>query len=155
MPDERAEEPPAPQAGLTEGFAEELMFKVEDAVIEGDGSNKPLGVLNAPCLVSVSKETGQAAASIVTTNLSRMWARMPARSKANAVWLINVDCEPQLDELTIPAGTAAVEPRFVTYGPDGLLRIKGRPGVAVEYCATGGTVGDIILADFSQYRMIR
>src|SRR3989304_2386235 len=119
MTGELAEEAPALQAELTEGFAEELMFKVEDAVIEGDGSNKPFGVLNAPCLVTVAKETGQAAASIVTTNLSKMWARMPARSKANSAWFINVDCEPQLDELTIPAGTAAVEPRFVTYGPDG------------------------------------
>src|SRR3989304_6476066 len=111
MTDELAEDAPALQAELTEGFAEELMFKVEDAVIEGDGSNKPLGVLNAPCLVSVAKETGQAAASIVTTNLSKMWARMPARSKSNAVWLINVGCGPQLAELTIPVVSHAGAPR--------------------------------------------
>lgn len=43
----------------------------------------------------------------------------------------------------------------MNYGPDGILRIKGRPVVPVEYCATVGTVGDIILADASQYRMIR
>jgi HK97 family phage major capsid protein len=84
-----------------------------------------------------------------------MWARLPARSKKTAVWLINVDTEPQLDLLTIPAGTGAVEPRFVTYAPDGTLNIKGRPVVRVEYCATLGTVGDIALVDLSRYRLIR
>jgi len=30
-------------------------------------------------------------------------------------------------------------------------RLKGRPVVPVEYCDTVGDLGDIILADFSQY----
>jgi len=141
-------------AVFTQAFAEELTFLTEDAIIEGTGAGQPLGILNAGCKVSVAKETGQAAATIVTTNLSKMWARLPASSKPNAAWFINVDCEPQLDELTIPAGTAAVEPRFVTYGPDGILRIKGRPVIPVEYASTVGTLGDIILADFSQYALI-
>ena len=33
-------------------------------------------------------------------------------------------------------------------------RLKGRPVIPVEYCATLGTVGDIILADLSEYRLI-
>lgn len=136
-------------------FATELTFQVEDAVTEGTGAGQPLGYLNAPCLVSVAKETGQTAATINTLNLSKMWSRLPARSKGKAVWLINVDNEPQLDLLTIPAGVAALEPRFVNYGPDGILTIKGRPVVPVEYNATIGTVGDIVLADLSQYRLIR
>lgn len=151
---ELLEDFPAMSGIYTEEFAEELVFLTEDAIIEGSGSGKPLGILNAPCLISVSKETGQAAATIVTTNLSKMWVRMPSRSKANAVWIINNECNPQLDEMTIPAGTAAVEPRFVNYGPDGILRIKGRPVIEVEYCSAVGNVGDIILADFSQYRLI-
>jgi HK97 family phage major capsid protein len=155
MSDELTEDAPALEAELREAFAEELQFRTEDAIVNGLGATQPLGFLQAPCLVTVAKETNQAAATIKTTNLSKMWSRMPARSKANAAWLINVDAEPQLDELTIPAGTGAVEPRFVTYGPDGLLRIKGRPVIAVEYCATVGTVGDICLVDLSQYRLIR
>lgn len=105
--------------------------------------------------MSVAKETNQAAATINTTNLSKMWARMPARSKANAVWLINVDCEPQLDELAQAIGTAGTAPRFVNYGADGILTIKGRPVVQVEYAESVGTVGDIALVDLSKYRLIR
>ena len=122
--------------------------------IRGGGGDECLGILTAPAdapTVSQAKETGQAAATINTKNLSNMWAHLPARSKARAVWLINNDVEPELDHLTLPAGTGALEPRFVTYGPDGALRIKGRPVMQLEQCATLGTVGDIILADLGEY----
>jgi HK97 family phage major capsid protein len=139
------------QSVMTTAFADELTFMVEDAVYEGDGAGKPLGILNAPALVSVSKESGQAAATIVTKNLSKMWARFTGR---NPVWFINRDVNPSLDELSIPAGTGALEPRFVVYGSDGLMRIKGAPVVEIEYAATLGTVGDIMLADMSAYSYI-
>ena len=42
------------------------------------------------------------------------------------MWFINVDCEPQLDELAQAIGTAGTAPRFVNYGPEGVLTIKGR-----------------------------
>jgi HK97 family phage major capsid protein len=140
---------------LEKHFAYELTFGVEDAITEGSGANKPLGYLNAPCLVSVDKESGQAAATINAFNLSKMWARLSPRSKANAVWLVNGDCGPQLDMLSIPAGAGALEPRFVNYSPAGILTIKGRPVIETEYNATLGTVGDIVLIDLGQYRLIR
>ena len=31
------------------------------------------------------------------------------------------------------------------------MRMKGKPVIEVEYCPTLGTVGDIVLADLSQY----
>jgi HK97 family phage major capsid protein len=155
MTDELQADAPALAQELQDAFVEELVFMVEDAVFRGSGAGQPLGFTAAPCFISVAKETGQAAATINPTNLSKMWARVPARSKANAAWLINVDAEPQLDELSLPAGTAALEPRFVTYGPDGLLRIKGRPVIPVEYAETVGTLGDITLVDLNRYRLIR
>ena len=129
-------------------FGEEYAFKGQDLVLHGTGAGEPLGVLNANCLVTVAKETGQKAATILTENLSKMWARFRGR---NPVWLVNQDCHTQLDQLTLAVGTAALEPRFVTYGSDGLMRIKGAPVVTIEQCETLGTVGDIVLADWSQY----
>jgi HK97 family phage major capsid protein len=155
MTDELEADAPALAGELQAAFAEELQFMVEDAIVEGSGVGSPLGILNAPCLVTVAKEVGQAAATIVTPNLSKMWARLPARSQANAVWFVNVDCQPQLDELSIATGAGALEPRFVNYGPDGILRIKGRPVVPIEYASTLGTVGDIGLFDLTRYRLIR
>jgi len=155
MTDELTQDAPALQAELTQAFAEELQFKVEDAIVNGLGHTMPLGIMQAPCLVPVAKETNQAAATIVTTNLSKMWARLTPRSQLSAVWLINVDCQPQLDELALAVGTGGLQPRFINYGPTGILQIKGRDVIPVEYCQTVGTPGDIILADFSQYRVIR
>jgi HK97 family phage major capsid protein len=155
MTDELVSDAAALGGELESMFAEELIFQVEDAITEGTGAAQPLGYTVAPCLVSVDKETGQTATTINTANLSKMWARMAPRDKANAVWLINGDCGPQLDVLSIPAGTSALEPRFVNYSPSGILTIKGRPVVEVEYNATLGTVGDIVLINLKKYRLIR
>ena len=129
-------------------FGEEFAFKGQDLAIRGTGAGEALGVLNSGCLVSVPKETGQKAKTILTQNLSNMWARFRGKSPA---WFINRDCGPQLDQLSITAGTSALEPRFVTYDAQGIMRIKGAPVIEIEQCETLGTVGDIILADWSQY----
>lgn len=140
---------------LNQMFSEELIFQVEDAITEGTGAGQPLGYLGAACQVSQAKETGQAATTINTSNLSKMWSRMRTRDKANAVWLINTDIGPQLDVLTTPGGLSDLEPRFVNYSSSGMLTIKGRPVVETEYNATLGTVGDIVLINPRRYRLIR
>jgi len=139
---------------IEQAFSEEIAWMLDDAIINGTGAGQPLGVLNAAALVEVAKEDGQAADTIKTTNLSKMWARLWTRSRRNAMWLINQDVEPQLDELAIVAGTAALEPRFITYSPEGVMRIKGRDVLAVEQAKTLGDKGDIILVDLSQYVLI-
>lgn len=155
MTDELVTDAAALGGELQAMFLDELVFGVEDAITEGTGAGQPLGYLGCACQVSVTKETNQPAATINNFNLSKMWARMGARDKKNAVWLINGDCGPQLDILSIPAGAGALEPRFVNYGPDGILTIKGRPVVETEYNATLGTVGDIVLINLKRYRLIR
>lgn len=128
-------------------FGEEFSFKCQNIGIRGSGVGEGLGALNAPCLVTVPKETNQTAGTILTKNLSKMWARFAGKSPA---WFMNRDCGPQLDELSIVAGTGALEPRFVTYDAQGIMRIKGAPVIPIEQCETVGTVGDILLADWSQ-----
>lgn len=155
MTDELLSDAVALGGELEQAFADELIFQVENKIWRGNGASAPQGFTVAPCLVSVSKETNQAAATINTTNLSKMWARMPARSKSNAVWLINSECGPQLDELSQAIGTGGTAPRFVNYSSDGILTIKGRPVIEVEYAEAVGTVGDIALVDLSKYRLIR
>jgi len=136
---------------VQQGAGEELSFMANDDIVNGLGVGGPYGILSADCLISVTKETGQTATTIVLENLYKMWARFPARNRGNAAWFINQDTEPQLDTIALAAGTSALEPRMVTYGVDGLMRIKGRPVVATEFNPTLGQVGDIMLADMSQY----
>jgi len=141
---------------MTQGFSEELTFLIEDSIINGTGSGQPLGVLNSNALVTVAKESGQSAATLVTANIFKMWSRMWSRSRANAVWFINQDIEPQLLSLDMPVGTGGMPVYLPANGISGAPfgTLLGRPIVPIEYCATLGTVGDVILADLSQYVMI-
>jgi len=140
---------------FTQAFTEEFAFKIDDEIVRGSGVGECLGLLNAGATVSVPKETNQAAATVVTSNLSKMWARMPARFKRGAAWFMNVDVEPQLDELATPVGTGGIPCPFVRWSGDGTsLTIKGRPVLPIEQCESLGTVGDLILADLGQYVLI-
>jgi len=136
---------------VQQGAGEELSFMANDDIVNGTGVGGPYGFLSSPCFISITKETGQTATTIVLENLYKMWARFPARNRGNAAWFINQDTEPQLDTIALEAGTSALEPRMVTYGVDGLMRIKGRPVIATEFNPTLGSVGDIVLADMSEY----
>jgi HK97 family phage major capsid protein len=158
MTDELMQDAAALGGELQAAFVDELTFQVESKIWEGSGAGCPLGILNAPCWVAITIETGQTLANgaIVPQNLSKMFARMPPRLKAGAVWCVGSEMMVALDSLALMVGgVSALEPRFVAYGPDGIMRIKGRPVIEVEYASALGTVGDIVLANFGQYRLIR
>jgi HK97 family phage major capsid protein len=132
---------------VTEGAGEELSFMANDDVLNGLGAKGPLGILNSTALVDTTAETGQAATTIVFENISAMWARVPGPSKRRGYWFINTDCNPQLDQMYLAAGTGGLEPRFIGYDAQGVMRIKGRPVVETEFNATLGTSGDIMFID--------
>ena len=154
--DELMQDAAALDAVINEAFPKEMSFVMEDEIINGTGAGQMLGVLNSAALVSVAKETGQGAATVQKENIDKMWARAYAPGRGSMVWLINQDIEPQLDNMSLVIGTGGVP---VYLPPGGLsetpfARLKGRQVIPVEYCATLGTVGDILLVDLSQYIMI-
>jgi len=138
---------------INEVVADELAFALDEAIINGTGAGTPLGILNAACLVSVAKEVAQTAATLVFENVAKMWSRMHGRSRANAVWFINQDIEPQLFTMGITVGTGGIPVYLPANGAAGSPygTLFGRPVIPIENCATLGTVGDIILADMTQY----
>ncbi len=144
------------EANVSVAFSEEFAFKIDDAIVRGSGAGIPLGWLNSGATVSVAKETGQAAGTILAENIEKMYARMSARSIRNASWYINQDCWPQIFQLHHVIGTGGV-PMFVP--PNGLSgapfgTLLGRPIEPIEQASTVGTVGDISFVDLSQYLMI-
>ena len=135
---------------------QEFNFMQGEAMVNGTGAGQPLGILSAPSLVSVAKETGQAATTIVTENVLKMHARFYAPSLPRSQWLMNQDIQSQLDLMSIAVGTGGaplfMPPGGLSAAPYGSLR--GRPLNPIEFAATLGTQGDVILADLSQYLTI-
>jgi HK97 family phage major capsid protein len=140
------------QSVVADSVVKELAFKLDDAILNGDGDGKPLGILQGGGLITVAKDVAQAAATLTKTNLFNMRARLWAGSRSNAVWLTNQSVEPQLYGLTLgdngayfPQGTFANQP---------FDQLMGRPVIAAEQCKQLGTVGDVVLADFNEYLLI-
>lgn len=151
--DELLDDAAALDAYLRRVGPDELGWMTQDAVVNGSGAGQPLGLMSAGCLVTTSKETGQAAATIVYENILNMWTRMDARHRKNAIWAINQDVEPQLYAMSLAVGTGGA-PVYMPGG--GVSRapyssLFGRPVVPIEHCQTLGTTGDIILMDPSAY----
>jgi HK97 family phage major capsid protein len=134
-------------------FAEEFALMLDDVFMNGTGAGMPLGILNAPCLTTQAAETGQAATTIVAENVINMWSRMWGPSKKRSAWFINADTIPQLMTMTINVGTGGVPvympANSLAGSPHGTM--FGRPVIEFEMCQTLGTVGDILLADWSYY----
>jgi len=142
------------QQVVEKAFQAEFAFKMDDEIFRGNGVGQMTGIKNAACTVEIAKAAGQAAATLVNRNISDMWVAMPTRLKSGSVWFYNCELGPQLDNLSIVAGTAALEPRFVAYGPDGILRIKGRPAIEIEHCDAPGTVGDFVLLNLGEFAVL-
>ncbi len=136
---------------VTLGAAEELAFMANDDILTGNGAGGPFGILQSGALVTVAIEAGQLADTVVNENLEHMWEHLLPGSRPKAAWFINSEVEPFLDMLLLQGGTGVLEPRFVSYGPEGILRIKGRPVYVTEFNSAIGVVGDIVLADMSEY----
>lgn len=138
---------------IRQAFQDELGFKIDDAIINGSGSGMPLGILPSGCLVSVPKESGQQAATVVFENIVKMYSRMPGRNRANAAWLISQSVESQLFQMSLQIGTGG----SAVYLPGGgvsaapFATLFGRPVLPVEQCKVLGTQGDIVFADLGSY----
>lgn len=142
-------------AVIEAGFRDQFAHQILSEKLRGKGGNEYLGVLTALAAsglgptVSVAKETGQAAATILALNAIRMRARCWGYS--NAVWIANHDTYPQLATLSIAIGVAGqlvYQQSTVEDRPDTLL---GRPIFYSEYPSTLGTQGDLVLGNWSQY----
>ncbi len=149
--DELLQDAAALESVIKQAFTEEFGFKIDDAIVAGNGSGEPLGILSSGALVTVAKETSQTEI-LKVENLVKIWNRLWSRSRANAVWYINQELEPYLYTLKIGDTPVYVPAGGLSEKPYGTL--FGRPVIPLEQCSAAGDVGDIILADISQYLLI-
>ena len=148
--DEVLSDAPMLQDRLTKQAGRAIGWKASDAIMWGDGAGMPLGFMEAPSLVTVPKDNGQAARSVTVSNLLGMQARI-LRSGQRPLWLVNTDVMPALGQLVIGERPAYLpSERALADSPfDGTL--GGYPVLFTEHSQTCGTPGDIVCASLLGY----
>lgn len=126
---------------------------LEDAIISGDGSGKPTGILSSGALITVDAEASQAAGTLNAQNILKMWTRALTSGRRNMVWIMHPDLEDQLPQLML--GDKLI------WMPEGGISgaqyqtILGRPVLFNDNCQAMGTKGDVLLADLKQYMLLK
>lgn len=144
---------PALEAFISEIFPEALAWYEDVAFFAGGGVGEPLGFLNAPAAINVTRSTVVAGNNVEWVDCVNMYSQMLPQSLDRAVWLISPDVMPSLLTQTIPGGTPLVigGQQFAS-GADGVrMSILGRPIIVTEKARAVGTSGDINLVDFGFY----
>lgn len=138
---------------LETGFRDEFPSAIINERINGTGVGEYLGILKSPCLLSIPKESGQAAGTIDGLNVIKMRSR--CWGYQNAIWIANHDAYVQLIQLHVKVETdngleiiKLYQQSMQEDRPDTLL---GRPIYYSEYPQTVGAKGDLILGNWSQY----
>lgn len=136
---------------ISQIFPEALGFYEDDAFMNGTGVGEPQGFLKADAAVSVAKEVGQTAATIVWENIVKMFSRMLPSSLGRAVWVASIDTFPELATMALTVGTggSAVWLNNGVEGPP--MTILGRPVIFTEKAPVVGSAGDINFVDFGYY----
>ena len=137
---------------ISDAASDEIRFMVGDAIVNGDGAGKPLGLLNSG---SVVQETRGTANLFRQKDVANMWARLHARMMPTAVWLINQSVLPQLLQMFHPvenvAGSENVGGFNASLFNAQAFTLMGRPIILSEYTKALGTTGDVILANLGSY----
>lgn len=141
------------QAFMDEAYPEAISWFEDCAFISGTGAGEPLGFLNADAAVSVAKETGQAAATVLWENIVKAYSRMLPSSIGRAVWVCHIDTFPELATMSLSVGTGGSAVWMGNGDGEGAppMTILGRPVVFTEKVSSVGTAGDINFVDFGYY----
>lgn len=146
LSDELVEDAPAIQSHVTRKVAQAIAAKVNEAILNGDGLAKPLGLLQAPGLVTQAKSASGSTA-IAAKDPANMIARMVPEGFNSSFWLCHNTVLPYLWTLTL--GQMPIYAQDFRVSPYGAL--LGRPLFVSEFCQDYNTAGDIMLVSPDGY----
>lgn len=116
----------------------------DQAFFQGVGTGQPLGIVNGPGSLLVTRNVANAVAQVDVAN---MWEQLLPQAKKRAVWAMSPTAAQNLLNLTGLGGLLYLIPG--EDGSEGLL--YGRPIYETEKLPSIGTTGDVCLFDPSLY----
>jgi HK97 family phage major capsid protein len=140
-------------AELKSLFSEAIAFAEDYAFLLGDGVGKPLGILKSPALITYASRA--TASDFKLADAANMMGAMTPQSRPKSRWVMTNNLFSKLVTLVDASGRVTYIPNVGT-GYDkanltGNLLLFGRPVVFTEKTPSLGTLGDVLLADFSRY----
>lgn len=136
---------------LTRKAGMAIRWRAEEALVNGDGVGKPLGIAAAQnkSLIVVAKDSGQATATLTINNITNMFSRL--LDDTGAFWLIHKTVAPALLALSNSNGFPLFIPmnQGLTGKPGGTL--LGYPVKWSTHANTFSSQGDVILCGPSGY----
>lgn len=146
------------ESQLRTAMGQDAAYKLDASVVAGSGVGQPLGFINHASVIGINPESGQAADTVIYSNLVAMFARLAPACQKRAVWFIAPSVLTQLMFMTFPGNDSL--PVLLSGGQNDAASgapagtIFGRPVVVTELAPTLGDAGDIVLADMSQYALL-
>lgn len=135
---------------IGKAFAGAISFYSDRTYLNGDGAGKPIGVIQSPCTITETGETGQVAGTIIYENICAMYASLMPAAWKDAVWVAHNTCLPQLMTMSYPVGTAGSHIKILKE-ESGRLFILGKELLISEKIPALGTAGCLMLANFKYY----
>ena len=143
------------------GFAGQIEVALKKSIAQGmekyflsssgTGVGCPKSVINDDSLISVSKETGQAADTLVFSSICKIFKHMYPGGRDDFVWIANHSCIEQLIQgMNVSIGTSGSWIPVLN-DKDGTFKILGKEVVFTPHLPALGTANDLVFADLSQY----
>lgn len=151
--EELLDDAPRLASRITRKAAAAIAWKKNSAMIYGNGVGQPMGWMNSGALVTVAKESGQAADTINATNVIKMYSRLMTVPGDSPFWLANTDCLPALMTMVVGDTPIWLPPNGLADAPGGFL--LGRPVKLTEHAKTVGDLGDLQLISPKGYYALR
>lgn len=136
-------------------FPEAIAWFEDVAFFVGGGVGEPLGFLNAPAAISVTRSTGVAGQNVEWVDVVNMYSRMLPQSLGRAVWIVSPDVLPSMLQMTVASTTTQAVwlggGNFATGSASPPMALLGLPMIVSEKARAVGTSGDLNLVDFGHY----
>lgn len=140
-----------------QAFPYVMKDEIDYHIFWGNGGNVPLGIFNSGALISVAKESGQTADTIVGLNINKMVDRLLDANPASTVFMGHPDTLQELRVAYVAQGSVSAKSVYADPGlfPGSQANLGGYTFVKSQNCKALGDLGDLLLADFSKYVLFR
>lgn len=133
---------------LGEQLAKNIRLSLEYALWNGSGSGQPLGLCQSPCRIELARAS---AGSIAMADVVGMYTRLASQYLKNAAWFISQPAMADIFGLEDGSGRSIFVTNASEKAPGQLL---GLPVFINPFGPALGTLGDVCLADMSQFHML-